>query len=243
MNQIQIMLCSLVNLFDQTTWKEYFENLEQLIGSKLSHLDINDPIRKKVSNLENAAAFVCNISETENSRTLFAKFGKSKVEMTIILYRDTEHFANNVSIYFPEKYLSEDESRIQVINDVFMLSTENIKPFYAIGDSVQAISEKRKASGFAVDLQAELIGVFWLTYLNKRYVEFFGECKFNQLPYQNVTGGFLIKLGASPFSIEMGREDVEALLGRESFVDPELLFDKPIGKSALRFCEFASEHK
>ncbi|EHD0092838.1 hypothetical protein L2596_003034 [Vibrio vulnificus] len=238
MNQIQIMLSSLVNLFDQDIWKEYFGKLEQLIGSKLSHLDTNDPIRKKVSNLEDAASFVCDISERENSRTLFAKFGRSKVEMTITLYRDTEHFANNISIYFPEKFLSDGENQVCVINDIFTMSAGNIKPFYAIGDTVQAISGKRKASGFAVDLQAELIGVFWLTYFNKRYVEFFGESKFKQVPYLDIPGGFLIKLGESPSSIDVTREDVEALLGKESFVDPGLQFDKPVGKSALRFGEF-----
>ena len=237
MNQIQIMLCSLGNLFDKNIWKEYFYKLEHLIGSKLSHLDINDPIRKKVSDLEDAAGFVCNISEAQTSRTLFAKFGKSKVEMTITLYRDAEHFANNIAIYFPEKFVSDNENRIQVINNVFTMSVENIKPFYALADTVQAISGKRKASGFAVDLQTELIGVFWLTYFNKAYVDYFDKSKFQEIPSRQIEGldGSMVELGESPSAVNVARDQVEALLGKESFVDPLLGYDKPIGKTALRF--------
>ena len=237
MNQIQIMLCSLVNLFERNFWKEYFYKLEHLIGSKLSHLDVNDPIRRKVINLEDAANFVCNISETQTGRTLFAKFGKSRVEMTITLYRDAEHVANNVAIYFPEKFVSDNESRMHLINNVFTMSVENIKPFYALADTNQAISDKRKASGYAVDLQAELIGVFWLTYFNRAYVDYFDRSKFQEIPSRQIEGleGNMIELGKSPFTVNVAREKVEALLGKESFVDPLLRNDKPIGKSALRF--------
>lgn len=45
----------------------------------------------------------------------------------------------------------------------------------------------------------------------------------------------MVELGESPFTVNIARDEVEASLGRQSFVDPALGFDKPVGKNALRF--------
>jgi len=44
-----------------------------------------------------------------------------------------------------------------------------------------------------------------------------------------------MELGESPFAVAVDRNQVEALLGKESFVEPSLGYDKPVGKNALRF--------
>ena len=237
MSQIQMMFCSVVDLFDRELWRNYFERLEMNVGSNLSHLDNNDPIRRRVSNLADAAAFVCDISELENSRTLFAKFGKSKVEMTITLYKNTELFANNISIYFPDKFFDNKNNSTDRIHGIFELSNKKIKPFYSLSDSAEIIAGKRKASGFAVNLQEELIGVFWLTFFSTRYVAYFGQQSLVNLRCRSVASsdGMLVRLGDSPMSVDMQREEAERILGKDSFVTPSLDSEKPLGKHALMF--------
>ena len=204
MNKIQVMLCSLTNMLDYELWLVFLDDIEKIIGTKLSHLDTKDPIRKKVNRLEDAASYVCDIGELENSRTLFAKFGKSKIEMTIILYKNTEQTANNISIYFPQDIV-EKKDGIVVLNDVFEMATRRFKPFYSLCDSVSTIAGKKKSTGFSVDLQAELVGVFWLTYFNDSYTDYFGKGRFKGLPSKSIDGieGLFVRLGETPFCVEM----------------------------------------
>jgi len=230
------MLCSLTNLFDRELWRDFLTELEQVVSSKLSHIDTNDPVRKKVESIEDAASFICDIGESENSRTIFAKFSNIKVEMTIILFRDSENFANNISIYFPEKILDSGEG-VSVLDRAFRMANRGLQPFYSVCDRMAAISGKRKLSRFAVNLQAELIGIFWLTYLNKSYVDYFGGERFDGLPCKKIDGldGVLIELGRTPADVSVSREEAERMLGEDSFVDPSRADDKPIGRYALRF--------
>lgn len=236
MNEIQMTFYSLLNLFDRIFWVKFLGELESIIGQKLSHLDVNDPMRKKVSDLETASDYICSIGEMESSRKTFGRFGKSKIEISISIFKDTTLFANCLSIHFPEEVASGQEGLLMLRN-AFEDGNRYLKPFYSICDSMDTIAAKRKATGYAVDLQSELIGVFWLTYFNKAYVDYFDESKFQKIPSRPVKGldGNMLELGESPFTVTVAREQVEALLGNESFVDPSLGYDKPIGKHALSF--------
>ncbi|MCG8014072.1 MAG: hypothetical protein JAY64_20550 [Candidatus Thiodiazotropha weberae] len=236
MNEIQMTFYSLLNLFDRSLWAKLLRELERIFGQKLSHLDVNDPMRKKVSNLEIASDYICLIGEQESSRKIFGKFGKSKIEISISIFKETTLFPNSLSIHFPEKVVSNKED-LFMLRNAFEESNRCLKPFYSICDSMGTIATKRKATGYAVDLQAELIGAFWLTYFNKAYVDYFEQSKFQEIPSRKIKGldGSMVDLGESPFAVNIARDQVEALLGKESFVDPSLGFDKPIGKNALRF--------
>jgi len=236
MNEIQMTLYSLLNPFDRTLWVKLFNELEILFGQKLSHLDINDPMRKKVSDLEIAADYICAIGEVESSRKVFGKFGKSKIELSISIFREATLFPNSLSIHFPED-VTDDQEGLFMLRNAFEESNRCLKPFYSICDSMNMIARKRKVTGYAVDLQAELIGVFWLTYFNKAYINYFKESKFQELPIRQIEGlgGRMVELGESPFSVIVTRNQIEALLGKESFVDPLLSYDKPVGKNALRY--------
>jgi len=236
MNEIQMTFYSLLNLFDRGLWVKLISELERIFRHKLSHLDVNDPMRKKVSDLETASDYICSIGEQESSRKIFGKFGKSKIEISISIFREATLFPNSLSIHFPEKVASNQEG-LFMLRNAFDESNRCLKPFYSICDSMDTIAAKRKSTGYAVDLQAELIGAFWLTYFNKAYVDYFEESKFQEIPSRQIEGldGSIVELGESPFSVNVARDHVEALLGKESFVDPSLGFDKPIGKNALRF--------
>jgi hypothetical protein len=239
MSSIQIKLYSITDLFDHKIWEDFFEQLEKITGLKLSHLDTNDPVRRKISCVREAAGFVCDISNFEASRTLFAKFDKSKLQMTITLYKSTEQTSNNIILDFPEKYLSAKDDWAANVFDVFLMSTQRLKPFYSLCDFAHLIYGKRKLSGFSIDLQAELPGIFWLTFFTTRYVEYFGKGLFVSLHAEEIDSlnGVLIKLGDSPNKVEMPRAQAESLLGKQSFVDPTSQFDNPRGKNALLFSQ------
>jgi len=172
MNEIQMTFYSLLNLFDRSLLVKLLSELEKVLGQKLSHLDVNDPMRKKVSDLETAADYICAIGEEESSRRVFGKFGKSKIELSISVFKEATHFPNSLSINFPEKVTGGNEG-LSMLRNAFEESNRCLKPFYSICDSMDTIASKRKATGYAVDLQAELVGAFWLTYFNKVYVEYF----------------------------------------------------------------------
>ncbi len=236
MNEIQMTFYSLLNLFDRSLWVKLFSELERVFGQKLSHLDVNDPMRKKVSDLDAAADYICAIGEAESSRKVFGKFGRCKIELSISIFKEATLFPNSLSIHFPEKVTGDHEG-LCMLRNAFEESNRCLKPFYSICDSMDTIASKRKATGYAVDLQAELIGVFWLTYFNKAYVDYFEESKFQEVPGRQIEGldGSMVDLGGSPFAVTVARTQVEALLGKESFVDPLLGYDNPVGKNALRF--------
>ncbi|WHI49541.1 hypothetical protein P3339_13790 [Microbulbifer sp. MLAF003] len=236
MNEIQMTFYSLINLFDRTLWIKLLSELEKIFGQKLSHLDVNDPMRKKVQDIESAADYICAIGKEESSRKLFGKFGKSKIELSLSIFKDATFFPNCLSIHFPEKVTGDSEG-LSMLRNGFEEVNRCLEPFYSICDSMDTIASKRKATGYAVDLQAELIGAFWLTYFNKAYVDYFQESKFQEVPSRQIEGldGYIVDLGESPFFVTVDRNQVEALLGKESFVDPTLGYDKPAGKNALRF--------
>ena len=236
MKEIQMTFYSLLNQFDRSLWVKLFSELERVFGQKLSHLDVNDPMRRKESDLEVAGDYICAIGEEESSRRVFGKFGKSKIEFSISIFTEASHFPNSLSIYFPEE-ITADQEGLSMLRNAFIESNRCLKPFYSICDSMDTIASKRKATGYAVDLQAELIGAFWMTYFNKAYVNFFEESKFQEVPSSQIEGleGILLDLGESPFSVTVARNKVEALLGKESFVDPLLGYNKEVGKNVIRF--------
>ena len=236
MNEIQITFYSLLELLDRSLWVKLLGELEEVFGQKLSHLDVNDPIRKKVSDLKTAADYICAIGEEESSRKVFGKFGKSKIELSISIYKDPTLFPNSLSLYFPEK-ASGHQDGLCMLRSAFEEGNQSLKPFYSICDSRDRIASKRKATGYAVDLQAELIGAFWLTYFSRAYVDYLEESKFQEIPNCQIEGldGIMIDLGESPSAVTVDRSHVEELLGKETFVNPSLSYDKPVGKNALSF--------
>src|SRR3990167_4586492 len=236
MNEIQMTFYSLINLFDRNRWIKLLSELERIFGQKLSYLDVNDPIRMKVQDIESAADYICAIGEKESSRKVFGKFAKFKIELSISIFKEATLFPNSLSIHFPEK-VTGDREGLCMLRNAFEESNRLLEPFYSICDSMDRIASKRKATGYAVDLQAELIGAFWLTYFNNAYVDYFEESKFQELPCRQIEGldGSIVDIGESPFAVTVDRNQVEALLGKESFVDPSLGYDKPVGKNALRF--------
>lgn len=215
-------------------WTRFFEDAQRILGSPLTHLDVKDPVRRKVASLVDAGNIVCEFETQEDQRWLYGKFADIGVEFSVEHSPHLGRYPNAFQWHVPVAFVEEPAS-LQQLKALFDLGNQTFRPFYAYADDVAQIASKNKPSG-AVDIEAELLGVFWLTYFNAGYVAFFGTEKFNSIPgvVRTNDGGATITLGESPYLVTSElREQASTVLGRDSFVDLNDLLAKPRGRYVL----------
>ncbi len=243
MLHVQLMYDSIHLWHDPSTWAQYFLRVQELLGAPLTHLDVNDPIRRRVTTLDDAGRLVCAFERNENARWLFGEFRDVGVELSIQHYRKIEKWHNMLNWYVPVDY-SCAAGRWESLRGLFALGSEILRPFYACADwqKIFASLAVRKQTFGALNVEAELLGVFWLTYFCPAYVEFFGRGRFGAVPGSRLAadGSMLVTLGADPDSVTPeDRENAAARLGRKSFVDLSDLVPKRAGEHALTFQQLA----
>ena len=220
MSEVWIDHTSIAQWLDPNCWSNYFTRVETILGAKLTHLDENDPVRRRVRSLADAGTYVCAFGPHETSRWLFGRMQSVGIELSVLLRRD--NLLNSLTWQVPMSFLQRDPS-CSCLRQLFDLGNETLRPFYSLGDELSRITAKKKKSG-SVDLAAELLGVFWLTYFNAAYVTFFGKSKFEALPGAtlNKDGSARLALADCPMLVPDGlREQVAHTLGRLTFVDPD----------------------
>lgn len=220
-------------------WSAFFERAEGLLTAPLTHLDVNDPVRRKVPSLQEAGQFICAFGPNEEGRWLFGQFKSIGVTFSIQYYRTLDRWHNMFDWHIPLQFC-QSPGRWKIIKRLFLLGNDCLKPFYSYADTrdtIAALAIKKRISG-AIDIQAELPGVFWLTYFNAAYVEFFGRERFARLPRVEIAanGGIAVQLAEMPDSLSQeDRDQAVAQLGRTSFVDVCDPGVKPRGQFALTF--------
>lgn len=236
MSELWIGHFSIESWQEPSCWAAYFNEAEQILGSSLTHLDIADPIKRKVTSFEDAGNYVCAFKAREDSRWLFGKFDAIGIEFSIRHYRELKNWDNSLTWHVPLSFLDKPENR-ERLKVLFDLGNRTFKPFYAYSDDVSHIKSKKKSSG-AIDIQAELPGVFWMTYFNAAYVAFFGKEKFKDIPKVEFggDGSVTVILGNSPKLVPSElREQLTMMLGSQSFVNPSDILGKSPGQFALSF--------
>lgn len=223
---------------DPDRWISYIRDAEAILGSSITHLDKNDPVRRRVKpgRLPDVAAYLTSFDNRADSRWVFGKFESVGVEFTLQQYRVIKAWPNSIDWYFPPGFLATD-SGIRRICDLFASGNAALDPFYSYADCKRFIASKKKPSG-AVNIEAELIGVFWLSFFNSRYVEFIGQERFAELEGIDKSGddGLTLRLGESPESVpESLRYRIECNLGPNLFVNPKDSRGKRPGEFALTF--------
>lgn len=242
MSELWMAHHSICSWQEPSRWTGYFEEAQRLLGSPLTHLDVNDPVKRKVASRADAGNFVCAFKAREDSRWLFGEFRDLRIDFSIQHYRKLGHWANTMKWHVPQVFLEKSEN-LRCLKKLFDLGNQTFKPFYGYSDDAAQVASKKKPSG-AVDLRAELLGVFWLTYFNAAYVRFFGMDKFNGLSgvEHGSDGSITIVLGDSPQLVtDELRERVAVTLGKQSFVNPTDLLDKSPGRFALTFEQLLAE--
>jgi hypothetical protein len=243
MSEIWISHLSVADWPEPVQWKTYFEQAQQLLGGPLTHLDENDPVRRKVTSLDDAGAFMCTFKEQEQSRWVFGRYKTLGIELSADRFRPAAHqFANALTWHVPLSFVEKLGGR-QRLKSLFDLGNQFFKPFYAFSDERVQIASKNKSSG-AIDIETELLGVFWLTYFNAAYVAFFGSQKLDGLPgvERGSDGSVTVVLGDNPKSVTNElREQAATTLGKQSFVNPSDILNKPRGRFALTFQQLLAE--
>lgn len=225
-------------------WTAYMEEAQQLVGSPLTHLDVNDPLRRKVTSLADVGNFICAFDPREESRWLFGRCGKTGIGLSITHYRQPgqNRRCNYLRWHTPLSFVEQGENRKR-LKALFDLGNRTFKAFYAYSDDVEQLKKKNKPSG-SIDIETELPGVFWFTYFSPAYVAFFGKDKFSGVPSveHGSDGSITIVLGDSPKSVANElREQVAAMLGKQSFVNPSDILVKQRGRFALTFPQLLVE--
>lgn len=244
MSELWIDHLSIESWQEPSCWTAYFEHAQQLLNSSLTHLDIADPVKRKVASLEDAGNYICAFKVSEDSRWLFGKFDSIGIEFSVQHYRQLGHWPNSLKWHVPVTFIEKSENR-ERLQALFGLGNRILKPFYSYSDDVSQIASKKKSSG-AVDIQAELLGVFWMTYFNAAYVEFFGKKRFTGFPKVEYgdNGSATVILGDSPKSVSSElREQFATMLGKSSFVNPKDTLGKPPGRFALTFQQLLAFRK
>jgi len=162
---------------DPAAWDEYLRAVQVVLDDRLVKLDVNDPARRKANVASGEGQFITRFGEREDSRWLWGKFEKTKVEFGINHYKaGTDSFGrlreNLITFYIPERKTSGPDC--QRLIELFRLGNESLQAFYAYGDFKSAICEKRPSTP-SLDISRELLGVFWLTFFGPQYCAFFGR--------------------------------------------------------------------
>lgn len=209
-------------------WAAYLEQSQMIVGDKFKYLDDRDPMRRKAQSFtphENAEF----ITTFKQYRHILGKFDRAPLALSIFLCRDDPENLNGLG--WSIKGDTTDRALARIASRLFDLGNRLLKPFYAYCDTVANLQTKVKAVG-GIDPEAELKGVFWLTYFNARYRKFFGEAKFKSIVFAKPSAnrGVKIQLGESPGSYDPKlRLAIEKKLGRETFVDPRSRREKEPG--------------
>lgn len=243
MSECWIDILGVTPWVDPKVWVEFYSLAEEILSAKLTSLDTNDPPRRKIkrAEFEQTGEFTTNFGFNEQSRWIFGRYKVAKVEMTLQHYKsprlDERDFPNSLTLYFPDGYCESDEGA-ERIERMFTLSNRLLNPFYSFAELRNIIAKKKKPYG-AVNIQEELLGVFWLTFFNNKYVEYFGRDKLGGVPQASFDShGVILKLSKKPTDCnEIERKQLENLLGKESFVDPKVTISKPVGQSVLSFAQ------
>jgi hypothetical protein len=239
-NELWLSHRSCVSWMDPDRWMRYFSRVQEILDAPITHLDEDDPIRRrydKHSPIENAE-YVTRFGEKDDSRTLFGRVADVDLDFSIWYFRDGIRRTKSINWHGPPGLFDAPQQLDQACR-LFDCGNLLLDAFYGYADTRGCQKRKKKEDG-AVDLERELVGVFWLTYFNERYVDFFGRDKFKTLGNVAVTldGGATLRLAETPHGVPDDlRREVEDALGAKSFVRHRDFTVKRPGQFALRFEE------
>ena len=201
-------------------WSAYLSEAQRVLGVPLTKLDEKDPLRRKVTSLEDAGEFICTFPPMHKTRLVFGQFKQLRAGFHITIHRGLEA-ANGLYLSFPMTFLNKPNGP-DIIYSLFNIGVDMLAPFYSYADIVVDELEAQKRR--PVHIFTELVGMFWLTHFCPAYVSFFGAEKVFGLPYatRRSDGGALFSLGKAPLDVPPHlRDQMMEALGRTWFVNRE----------------------
>jgi hypothetical protein len=204
-------------------WDVYFRAIEQIFGDKIVKLDSNDPARRKADTKAGEGSFVIKFGEREDSRWLYGKLDKTKIEFAIDHFKTgLDSFGrlcnNSIDFYIPHRMSFGPDA--EKIVRLFALTHKVLGSFYAYADFKDIICST-KPSTPSLDISRELAGVFWLTHFGPAYSAFLGN-KLKSVSGLEVDldGGTTLQLGETPAQVAVtAREKIIDQLGSNLFAN------------------------
>jgi hypothetical protein len=100
---------------DPVRWIEYFSEVEEILGASPTHLDENDPVRRRVQpgQAAESARYVVSMGPEENSRLVFGQVASIRARFSVSHYRNyrVPGFSNFVRWYFPARFAESATAR------------------------------------------------------------------------------------------------------------------------------------
>ena len=160
LDEIRLSHLACVSWSNSDCWVRYFTYVQDALQEDITHLDKNDPVRRRVpaSKLSEVADYITAFDAREDSRWVFGKIATIGVEFTVRTFRQVKAWPNSIDWYFPANWF-DDPARSKTFPKLFDCGNATLSPFYGYADTTGMIARKKKESG-AVNIQAELIGVF-----------------------------------------------------------------------------------
>src|SRR5262249_13765676 len=146
MSEVWIAHESIASWLDPNRWSNYFTQVESILGAKLTHLDENDPVRRRVRSAADVGTYVCAFGSLETSRWLFGKLASAGIELTVCLHREATGLLNSLTWHVPMSFLQRDAA-CSSLRRLFDLGNETLRPFYSYADQLIRIIAKNKVQG------------------------------------------------------------------------------------------------
>jgi hypothetical protein len=231
---------------EQERWANYFVHAQDILCARITHWDENDPVRRRATEHtpQQLGAYAIQFGPQENSRTIFGILKSIRATLTLTIHRNDPRWPfSYISWHFPPNYYL-DEQCVDRIQRLFAFGNESLTPFYSYSDMLR-YPRARKTGKIDQGIECELTGVFWLTYFDHHYVDFFGQDNLAALEHMGIAvslnGGATLRLGDDPASVPAGlRQAAEEFLGPKSFVNPNDKSWKRPGEYALTFDQLRS---
>jgi hypothetical protein len=234
-DEIFVSLCSVENWAEPRLWSVFFQRAQRVFG-RLLRIDTRDPVRRRVSSLDNAAHYVSEFAPKEISRWIFGEFEEPGIELTITHYREPVARGNDLLVSLPLSFLEEKGAAKQV-GELLTFGGETLGAFWGYCEKVSRLRAIKKKHG-PVNLEVELPGIFWMNYLNAAYVNFFGKENVARTGCAGLgaNGAATLILGPHPDAVsEEIRNSVAKELGEDAFVNGDGHKRKAPGEHVLTF--------
>ncbi len=222
-NDIWTTHISINTWMSSKVWDSYFCEIEYILGDKIIKLDSKDPVCRKADIQSGEGDFVVDFGKNEDSRWIFGKFDKTKIEFQIHHFNSgLDSFGrpccNRIKFYIP--HLMSSVPDIEKITKLFTFTNIRLGSFFAYADYKEVICSRKPCTP-SLDVTRELLGVFWLTHFGPAYKSFFGV-KLEGVPRLEFDpdGGVTLQLAKTPGQVDVtARQDLIERLGSDSFAN------------------------
>ncbi len=100
MNEIWIVCYSVRDWTSGVVWEGFLEEVQGVLGVRLSHLDVNDPVKKKVIQ-GRSGSYIASLKSDYDDRWVFGIFGDTGIAMEVCIQRSMKSFPNTMRLSIP----------------------------------------------------------------------------------------------------------------------------------------------